>query len=110
MGQGLTPDCPRHGFPSRPSGDSLQPYHVERCTHIGQRFVVAIVGTRTRSSSVMVDYVEDRDGELAALVENVFYSSAEHTEGRAPYQDAASEAFERTVERMRAGDPPHPET
>lgn len=110
MGQGLTPDCARHGFPSRPSGDSLQPYHVERCTHIGQRFVVAIVGTWPQSTSVIIDYVEDRDGELAALVENVFYRSAEHTDGRAPYYVSASETFERTVERMRAGDPPHPET
>lgn len=56
----MTAECTRHGFTHEPTNNPHQPYYVERCSHIGSRFVVQI---RSQFSGfVMVDYVEDVPG------------------------------------------------
>lgn len=86
----MATECPRHRFGSAAT--------IERCCHIGARFVVQ--ATSPRTGYVMVDYVEDLPDGGLVIETNDWYE---------PNSEAIDLIWQRAVERMRADDPPNAE-
>jgi hypothetical protein len=91
----LVSECPRHGFPSAPTGDPHRPYWVARCVHRGLRFVVQIESED--SDYCTVDYVEDERPGTPRVIEG-----HDFMRDRA----AVGSTWEALVARLRAGGSP----